>query len=122
VYVNFDSEKPIFQQIAEGIEDAVLSGAFPEESQIPSITELSVSFRINPATALKGINILVDEGIVYKKRGVGMFVAAGALEKLRLKRKESFYESYVSGLVAEAKRLGLSEKDVLNMIERGFLR
>lgn len=122
MYVNFDSEKPIFQQIAEGIEDAVLSGAFPEESQIPSITELSVSFRINPATALKGINILVDEGIVYKKRGVGMFVAAGALEKLRLKRKESFYESYVSGLVAEAKRLGLSEKDVLNMIERGFLR
>jgi DNA-binding transcriptional regulator YhcF (GntR family) len=120
VYVNFASEKPIFQQIAEGIEDAILSGAFPEDRQIPSITELSVSFKINPATALKGINLLVDEGIVYKKRGVGMFVSAGALERLRLKRKESFYGCYVSGLVAEAKRLGLTESEVLNMIERGL--
>lgn len=118
--INFESEKPIFLQIAEELEDAVLSEAFPEESQIPSITELSVRFKINPATALKGINLLVDSGIVYKKRGVGMFVATGAVAKLTLKRKELFYESFVSGLVSEAKRLGLTEIEIKSMIERGF--
>ena len=80
--INFDSDKPIFIQIAEGIEDAILTGAFEEESQIPSITEFSVTYKINPATALKGINILVDSGIIYKKRGVGMFVEKGAKGKL----------------------------------------
>ena len=88
--LDFNSEKPIFQQIAEGLEDSILSGAFPEESQIPSITEFSVLYKINPATALKGINLLVDAGVVYKKRGVGMFVAQGAVEALRAKRREGF--------------------------------
>jgi DNA-binding transcriptional regulator YhcF (GntR family) len=114
------SDKPIFLQIAEGIEDAILSGAFPEESQIPSITEFSVEYKINPATALKGINILTDNGTVYKKRGLGMFVASGATEKLRQKRKEQFYESYIVSLIAEAARLNLSEADIKSMIERGF--
>ena len=76
--LDFNGEKPIFQQIAEGLEDGILLGAFPEEGQIPSITEFSVLYKINPATALKGINLLVEEGVVYKKRGVGMFVAQGA--------------------------------------------
>ena len=68
--INFEDERPIFIQIAEQIEDAILSGAYPEESQIPSSTEISVGLRINPATVLKGINILVDSGLVYKKRGL----------------------------------------------------
>jgi DNA-binding transcriptional regulator YhcF (GntR family) len=118
--IDFDSNKPIFVQIAEGIEDAIISGAFAEESQVPSITEFSVIYKINPATALKGINILVEEGILYKKRGVGMFVKEGAARQLRLKRKELFYDNYILNLVAEAKRLQLSEEDIKNMIERGF--
>lgn len=118
--MNFNEERPIYIQISEGIEDAILSGAFPEESQIPSITEFSVNYRINPATALKGISILVDEGIVYKKRGVGMFVAEGAVEKLKGKRKEKFYGSYVRNLVDEAKRLEISKDEIKIMIERGF--
>lgn len=118
--INVDSDKPIFLQIAEVVEDAILSGAFVEESQIPSITELSVSYKINPATALKGINILVDAGIVYKKRGVGMFVATGAVEILRQQRKEQFYDNFIASLIAEAKRLHLSEADIKSMIERGF--
>ncbi len=118
--IDFNSDKPIFQQIAEEIQDAILSGAFPEESQIPSITEFSVRFKINPATALKGINILVDKNIVYKKRGVGMFVAAGAVEKLRNDRQERFYESYIKGLIDEAKRLGITQNEIKAMIERGF--
>jgi GntR family transcriptional regulator len=118
--INFDEERPIYIQISEGIEDAILSGAFPEESQIPSITEFSVTYRINPATALKGINILVDEGILYKKRGVGMFVAQGAAEKLISKRKEKFFGNYIINLVDEAKRLEISKDEIKNMIERGF--
>lgn len=118
--IEFNADRPIFVQIAEGIEDAILSGAFPEESQIPSITEFSVSYKINPATALKGINILVDNGIVYKKRGLGMFVMIGATEKLREKRRQEFYNNYINSLLTEAKRLNLTKEDINKMIERGF--
>lgn len=118
--LDFNGEKPIFQQIAEGLEDGILSGAFPEEGQIPSITEFSVLYKINPATALKGINLLVEEGVVYKKRGVGMFVAQGAAERLRVKRKESFYDRFVASLVAEAKRLGIGKEELEALIARGF--
>ena len=111
--VNFEDERPIFLQIAEQIEDAILSGAFPEETQIPSTTEISVSYKINPATALKGINTLVDSGIVYKKRGVGMFVESGAVKKLVEKRKKEFLDKFVITLVSEAKRLNLSKEDVI---------
>lgn len=118
--LDFSSERPIFQQIAEGIEDAVLAGAFPEEEQIPSITEFSVQYKINPATALKGINLLVDEGVVYKKRGVGMFVAQGAVEKLGQKRRAGFYEHFVAVMVEEAKRLGIGREELSSMIDQGF--
>ncbi len=118
--LDFNSGKPIFQQIAEGIEDAILSGAFPEGEQIPSITELSANYKINPATALKGVNKLVDERIVYKRRGVGMFVNKGATKQLRETRRNQFYENFVSGLVEEARRLGLSAEEVMKLIERGF--
>jgi DNA-binding transcriptional regulator YhcF (GntR family) len=120
VNINPGQDKPIFIQIAEGIEDGILTGAFPEESQIPSITEFSVNYKINPATALKGINLLVDENIIYKKRGVGMFVAEGAVQKLRKKRQDQFYTNYISSLIDEARRLGISSEDVIAMIERGF--
>ena len=118
--INTNSDKPIFLQIAEGMEDAILSGAFAEESQIPSITEFSVNYKINPATALKGINILTDAGIVYKKRGLGMFVKTGAVEKLKDKRKQSFYQNFIEGLIAEAKRLQISKAEIQVMIEGGF--
>ncbi len=120
MHINTNSEKPIFLQITEGIEDAILSGAFAEESQIPSITEFSVNYKINPATALKGISLLVDSGIVYKKRGLGMFVATGALEQLRSKRKDDFLDHYIKNLISEAKRLNISESEIKSMIERGF--
>ena len=120
--LNLDQEKPIFIQIAEGIEDGILTGAFPEESQRPSITEFSVNYKINPATALKGINLLVDEAIIFKKRGVGMFVAQGAVSKLQKKRQDQFYDNYISRLVEEAKRLGITSDEIIAMIERGFVQ
>ena len=120
--LNLDQEKPIFIQIADGIEDGILTKAFPEESQIPSITEFSVNYKINPATALKGINLLVDEAIIFKKRGVGMFVAQGAVSKLKKKRQDQFYDNYINKLVDEAKRLGITSDEIIAMIERGFVQ
>ena len=120
--INFEDERPIFLQIAEQMEDAILSGAFPEETQIPSTTEISVNYKMNPATALKGINLLVDEGIVYKKRGLGMYVSRGAVKILRDKRKKEFFDHFIIRLTAEAKRLDLSKDEIVSMIERGFER
>lgn len=119
--INFDEERPIFLQIAEVLKDSIISGAYAEESQIPSITEFSVACKINPATALKGINILVDEGLLYKKRGLGMFVASGAKAQLIEKRKESFFHDYILPLVHETEKLGMSKEDLQKMIERGYL-
>ncbi len=117
---SFDDNRPIFLQIADLLKDSILSGAYLEESQIPSITEFSVAYKINPATALKGINILVDEGLLYKKRGLGMFVTSGAKQKLITTHKESFYQNFIVPLMKETERLGLSREDLENMIERGY--
>ncbi|MCI2056921.1 MAG: GntR family transcriptional regulator [Oscillibacter sp.] len=116
----FNEEKPIFLQLAEQLEEGILSGAYPEEGQVPSITEYAANYKINPATALKGINLLVDRNLLYKKRGVGMFVAAGAQEKLLGERRERFYHDYIEKLVREARHLGLSAAQLSEMLERGI--
>ncbi len=116
----FEADRPIFLQLAEQLEEGILSGAYPEDSRIPSITEYSVTYKINPATALKGINLLVDAGLLYKKRGLGMFVSTGAKVALKAQRRNHFYRDYVQKLVREAKALGLTASDLESMIERGF--
>lgn len=120
--LDFNSEKPIYLQLAEGIEDDILKGIFEEETQVASTTELAVSLRINPATAGKGLNLLVDEGILYKRRGVGMFVATGAKAMILEKRKESFYQNYVLKLLDEAAKLSVPVDEIIAMIERGRKR
>ncbi|MGN0604046.1 MAG: GntR family transcriptional regulator [Oscillospiraceae bacterium] len=105
--------------MAEWIEENILTGVFPEETQIPSTTEISAMYRINPATALKGVNILVDKGIIYKKRGLGMFVSSGAEQKIRGERKQEFFEKYVKALVSEAQKLQISKNEIITMIEKG---
>ena len=118
--LDLSGEKPIFLQISESLEDAILSGALPEGEQLPSITELSVQYTINPATALKGINLLVDQGVAYKKRGVGMFVAQQARIILQKKRRGDFSTRFVAAMVAEAKRLDISRPELLQMVEQEF--
>lgn len=118
--VNPNIEKPIFIQIAEQLEDSIFTGVFPEETKIPSTNEISALLSINPHTVLKGMNMLVDEEIIYKKRGLGMFVKEGAVEKIRRKRQSNFYEQYVSALISEAVKLQMSKEDVITLIERGY--
>jgi GntR family transcriptional regulator len=114
--IDLTSDRSIYLQIAERIEDSILQNALEEETQVPSTNQLAALYRINPATAGKGINILVDRGVLYKKRGIGMFVAAGARQQIRERRKETFTVSYIQPLLAEAGRLGLEPAELCRMI------
>ena len=99
MYVNPDLDKPIFIQIAEQLEDSIFTGTFPEETKIPSTNEISVLLNINPHTVLKGMNLLVDEEVIYKRRGLGMYVREGAVERIRRKRQGQFFSQYVASMV-----------------------
>jgi len=112
----FDTDKPIYLQIAESIEDDILQEIVAEEAQVASTNQMAAMYRINPATAAKGINMLVSEGILYKRRGIGMFVATGAVEKIRLKRKTAFYDKYVIPLLNEAVHLDISTEEIIEML------
>ncbi len=118
--INPSSEKPIFMQIAGQLEDSIFTGVFQEEQQIPSTNEISVLFNINPHTVLKGMNMLVDEDIIYKKRGLGMFVKTGAVEKIRAKRKNQFYDQYIAALISEANKLQMTKEQIIQLMERGY--
>ena len=113
-----DESRPIFVQIAEQIENDIISALMPEETQVPSINELAAFYRINPATALKGVSVLVDEGILYKKRGIGMFVAEGARARLVAKRRDQFSTQYVRPLIEEAAKLGISAEQLADLIRK----
>ena len=103
----------IYRQIAQLMEDGILRGEYPADTQVPSTNELARAFNINPATAAKGINLLVDEGLLYKRRGIGMFVAPGAAEELR----KDFARTQVKAFVREAKRLGLTQQELYSLVQ-----
>ncbi|TVX98273.1 GntR family transcriptional regulator [Cohnella terricola] len=116
---HMDDSRPIFMQIAERIENDIIEGRLPEESQVPSTNQFAAFYQINPATVMKGVNLLVDQEILYKKRGIGMFVATGVREKIVEKRKEQFFEQYVVTMVKEAEKLGINEEQLTEMVKRG---
>ena len=112
-------DKSIHLQISQMIETDILRGILLEEERVPSTNELAKLYTINPATAAKGINLLVDEGILYKKRGIGMFVSAGATERIRARRKQEFYELRLAELLAEAKSLGITRQELIDQLGKG---
>lgn len=114
----FDQDKPIYIQIREKIEDQIVDQQLKEGEQAPSTNQLVSFYKINHATVSKGVNQLVEEGILYKKRGIGMFVAEGAREKLVQKRKAAFVDNYVVGLVQEANKLGISMQEIIDLIKK----
>jgi GntR family transcriptional regulator len=111
-----DDGAPIFTQIAEQLADEIAEGTLAEGDQVPSTNELAAFYRINPATAAKGINVLADDGLVEKHRGIGMFVASGARERLLGDRRRRFAERFVEPMVAEAGRLGIDADTLLSLI------
>ena len=112
-----DDDRPIFLQIAEQIENDIIGGQLAEETQVPSTNDFAAFHRINPATAAKGVNLLVDGGILYKKRGIGMFVAEGARATLVARRRERFQSEYMAPLLAEADKLGIPREQVAEMVK-----
>ncbi len=113
-----NQEKSIYLQISEMIENDILRDILLEEEKVPSTNELAKFFKINPATAAKGVNLLVDEGILYKKRGIGMFVTQGAKQAVKKKRRDAFCENFVRSLLTEAASLGIGEEELIEMIRR----
>jgi GntR family transcriptional regulator len=109
----FDGRDPIYLQIADQIRDDIVSGALAEEEQVMSTTQYATTYRINPATAAKAFAQLVDDGVVYKRRGVGIFVSPGARARLLARRRERFFADVVEPVAAEARVLGIPVEDVV---------
>lgn len=114
----FDDSSPIYQQVAAQIEEQILSGELGGDDQVMSTNAYASFYRINPATAAKGFRQLVDEGILYKRRGLGMFVSPDAPEKLRAKRREQFFADHVEPMVAEARMIGVPIDEIVRHIEK----
>ncbi|WP_404408022.1 GntR family transcriptional regulator [Jeotgalibacillus malaysiensis] len=115
---SLNDSKPIFIQIKERIEDQIVNDQLKAHEQIPSTTQLVTLYKINHLTVAKGINLLVDAGMIYKKRGVGMFVAEGAKEMLMEQRKEGFVDQYMLPMLQEAEKLGISQEELTKIMEQ----
>ncbi|OZM57788.1 GntR family transcriptional regulator [Lottiidibacillus patelloidae] len=115
-----DGLKPIYVQIAEWLETEIMSGSIKDDEKIYSQYQLAEMFNINPATAAKGLNMLADENIVYKKRGLGMFVTPKAKEQILMKRKDQIMKKMVFELIAEAKRLEVSEDELVVIVKQAM--
>ncbi|WP_396655985.1 GntR family transcriptional regulator [Microbacterium sp.] len=111
-----DEGRALFLQIAESVEDSIVGGTLAEQERAPSTNELAAFYRINPATAAKGVNMLVEKGILYKRRGIGMFVAAGARAQLLAERRAAFAERFIAPLLAEARKLDLDADDLTALL------
>jgi len=115
---SFNDKKPIFLQIKDRLADQIVNDQLKEHDQIPSTTQLVHFYKVNHLTASKGITLLVEAGIIYKKRGVGMFVAEGAKEKLLQQRKEVFAEEFLLPMIQEADKLGLSDSEITSLMNK----
>ena len=116
--INLDSDKSIYIQISEIIENDILTGNLLEEEQAPSTNEFAKVYNINPSTARKGLNLLVDEGILYKKRGLGMFVTPDGRQKILKKRQDIFFKERLPEMIEEAGRLEIDRETIINYIEK----
>jgi len=115
--INLDSGKSIYLQVAETIENDILIGNLIEEEQAPSTNEFAKVYNINPATARKGLNILIDEGILYKKRGMGMFVTEDGRNIILKKRQCKFFKEIIPDIIKEAERLEIKKEELVKFIK-----
>lgn len=117
-----DSSKPIYLQIAEWLENEILEGTLSAHEKVYSQYQLAEIFNINPATAGKGLTLLLEKELVYKKRGLGMFVSEDGLEKLLTERTESILQKQITHLLEEANRLQIDYAQLLQLIEKAYTK
>lgn len=120
MHFDFSGTTPLFRQVAEQLGAAIAAGIYREGDQVPSTTEISTTYNINPATVLKGMNLLVGQGLLEKRRGLGMFVTAGAGARMRYADRERFLDVDVPNLVERARRLGIGAEELKDLIEKGY--
>lgn len=113
-----ETTAPLFRQVADLVEDAVVDGSLAQGDRAPSTNELASFHSINPATARKGLQLLVDRGILAKRRGLGMFVEPGARDRVLHRHREAFVTDYLTPLIDEARSLGLTRADLHDLVER----
>lgn len=118
--LNLSDQSLIYLQIAQMIEDNILRTIYCEEEQVPSTNELARIYNINPATAAKGLNLLVAEGVLYKRRGVGMFVSPDGVKLVQAKRKTAFYKNFMRPLVKEGRTLALTQEELMRMMQKAI--
>lgn len=114
----FDDGTPIFAQLADRLSAEIVAGTYLDGAKAPSINELAVFYRINPATANRAVALLVDRGVLIKRRGIGMFVADGARQRLVAERRQALVDEYIRPLVAEAHALGLEARELIALIQK----
>ncbi len=112
-----DEGTPLFVQVADRLAGQIADGGLAEGERVPSTNELAAFYRINPATAAKGINLLADDGLLEKRRGIGMFVATGARQRLLARRRSQFTQRYIAPLLTEAARLGIAADELFALIK-----
>lgn len=120
MYFDDSSGEPLFRQVANQLGEAIVAGTYREGDQVPSTTEISTAYRINPATVLKGMNLLVEQGLLEKRRGLGMFVTAGAQRRAKDARRGEFLAESVPRFIGEAKRLGIAADELAAIITKGY--
>lgn len=112
----FSDQTPIYRQIADQIKKDILTERLREEEQVMSTNQYAAHYRINPATAQKAFQTLVEEGVLYKKRGIGMFISPGAREKLRKYHRESFFQEVLLPMLNEARAIGIADDELIGYI------
>lgn len=118
MYVNLNSTTPIYIQIAEWLQHEIVADRLQANDKVYSQYQLAELFNINPATAGKGLTLLLDEQLLYKKRGLGMFVTADAKKRILTQRRNETLTKMAQTLVLEAKRLLVSDEELLELIRK----
>jgi GntR family transcriptional regulator len=113
-----DEDTPLFAQVARRLAEEIAAGGLAEGERVPSSNEMATYYRINPATAAEGISMLADEGLLEKRRGIGMFVAVGARQQLLEQRRKQFTERHIEPMIAEASRLGIDADELAELIRK----
>ena len=114
---NVQSTTPIYIQIAEWLENEIIADRLLPEGKVYSQYQLAEIFNINPATAGKGLTILVENNILYKRRGLGMFVVSDAKERILVTRRNETLTKMAKEIVQEAKRLAVKDEDLIALIQ-----
>ena len=110
--MNFTSEKAIYVQIADRLCDEILTGKFGDDERIPSVREYAVLLEVNTNTTVKSYDLLEQQGVIYKKRGLGYFVTAGAKRQILKERRKEFMEQRLPELFRQMRMLGIGMDEV----------